>query len=172
MVNAATGGNSGLSGFLAKAATFADDASFAIQSALEVARNTLYARRLVVPDGLGSQIVVPDIDNLASYKPAPNGRPIHEMSDEYVERNAGDPAYDKAELARVEAALALQTPEQLELKARMELRKRGVNVDKPNPALMLLGRGAFAAVSYVAPFGLAKADGKLGVVDQGVSMIL
>jgi hypothetical protein len=165
---AGRGAAGGLSGFLSATAQFLDKADFAIQSTLENLRNTFYARRIVVPDGLGSQIVVPTIGNKAGFEPAPYGRPITEMFDEYVERNASDkdPTYDSAELARVNAELVLQSPVALEEKARLELRKRGVNVDKPSLAMLLLGRGAFAAIQYAAPFGLKRAGGNLGFVDQ------
>ena len=171
---AGRGATGGLSGFLGATAQFLNNANFAVQSTLENLRNTFYARRIVVPDGLGSQIVVPDIGNKAGFEPAPYGRPITEMFDEYVERNASDkdPTYDSAELARVNAELTLQSPVALEERARLELRKRGVNVDKPSATMMLLGRGAFAALQYAAPFGLKRVGGNLGVVDQASNTIL
>lgn len=174
--NASQNGSSGgLTGFLAATTQFYQSAEFAIQSSLEVIRNTFYARRIVVPDGLGSQIVVPLIENRGSFKSAPTGRPITEMNDEYVERTPteNDPGYDSKELARVNAELVLQSPVQLEERARLELKKRGVDVSKPNAVMMLLGRGAFAAIQYAAPFGLRRVGGGLiGQIDQASNVII
>lgn len=168
------GSPGGLGGFLAATASLANDATFAIQSALETVRNTFYGRRIAVPDGLGSQVVVPSIANRAHFVDAPYGQPITTMSDEFVERSPAerDPSYDQAELARVEAELRLQGPVALENRARLELQKRGVDTTKPNTTMLLLGRGAFAAAQYAAPFGIRQAGGKIGVIDQASNIVI
>ncbi len=177
--NAATaatiGGGGGLAGFITAASAFLSDASFGVQEVLENIKEFFYGRRIVVPEGLGSQVVVPQVENHRQFKAAPTNRPIHEMTDEYVQREGGD--YNKGELDQValmlaEADLSLQTPQALEAKARAELLKRGVRIEKPSEAMLLVGRGAFAAIQYTAPMALGRTGGVLGIVDQATSPIL
>lgn len=167
------GSTGGLGGFLAAAGQFLDSAEFAVQEVLENMKTFFYGKRIAVPDGLDSQIVVQPVTNQARFQAAPTGRPIYEMADEYVERaSTGQPKYDQAELARVNAVLAVQSPEALDKAARAELAARGVNIEKPSEVMILLGRGAFAAIQYAAPMALGLTGGKLGVVDQGISSVL
>jgi len=172
----------GLNAFLASASNFANDATFSIQSTLENLRNALYARPLIVPDGIGTMSnsiqVAPQIDNLAAFEEAPTGVPIWDMSDEYVERTpkglTGTAAIaSKAEMARVEALLKAQDPMVMEARARAEFEAAGIDTGKPSAMMAILGRGAFAAVQYAAPFALAKVSGgKIGVADQAISSVL
>lgn len=175
-------GAGGLSSFLAKTAEFANDASFKIQSTLDQIKNTLYARQLVVPTGIGtaaeSIAFAPPIDNRGDYGKAPTGVPISTMTDEYVEREpeglkgqAASGAFD--EQARISGLLSLRSPQALEAKARAEFERMGIDTGKPSTTAMILGRGAFAAAQYVAPFGLSKVKGgTIGIVDQAVGIIL
>lgn len=170
---AQVGSTGGLGGFLAAAGQFLDSAEFAVQEVLENMKTFFYGKRIAVPDGLDSQVVVEPVTSIARYQTPPTGRPIHEMADEYVARsNIGTPQYDDIELARVEAMLAVQDPVALDKAARAELAARGVNIEKPSEVMILLGRGAFAAIQYTAPMALGQTGGKLGVVDQGISSVL
>lgn len=166
------GSPGGLAGFLAAASQFATNADFAIQETLETIKTFFYGKRIAVPDGLDSQIAIEPVTNQAAFDAAPTGRPIHEMSDEYVERAAQGTNYDQFELARVNALMSIQDPVTLDLKARSDLAAHGVNISKPSEVMILLGRGAFAALQYTAPFALGRTGGFLGQVDQGMSTIL
>lgn len=155
-----------LTGFLADAAKFANSASFTIQRALEQARNTLYGRTLAFPNkGIGNQIYVPPIKNLASFPAAPGSSgervPIYQQRDEYtafVTENA-TPTFDENEIARVRKLLKLNSPQQLDERARGELAKLGINVDRPSAGTVLLGRAAFAGVQTFGSFGIRQAGG-------------
>ncbi len=155
-----------LTGFLADAAKFANSGSFTIQRALEQAKNTLYGRSLAFPNkGIGNQIYVPPIENLASFPSAPgaNGErvPIYMQRDEYtafVETEAS-PAFDENERERVKNLLKLNSPQQLDEKARGILQKLGISVDRPSAGTVLLGRAAFAGVQTFGSFGIRQADG-------------
>jgi hypothetical protein len=68
---AGQGSPGGLTGFLATTSKLINDASFSIQSTLETIKNTFYGRPMVVPDGLGSQIVVPSIEDKAKFSEPP-----------------------------------------------------------------------------------------------------
>lgn len=176
------GSPGGLNGFLAAATQYANNASFAIQSTLETFKEFYFARKLVVPTGLDSQAAPqPTI----KFDPNTFGRPpgarrddtlggpdeavpIHEMYDEYVEReppalNAGLAAASKAETARVGALLAAQSPQALSAIAKAKLAESGVDVTSRTTTMLLLGRGAFAAAQYAAAFGIAQASGTLQV---------
>jgi len=162
-VSAATriGATGGLMGFLAASSSFVNNATFSIQQTLENIQNTLFNRGLVWPDGLGSAVAQASIANRAQFAPAPTNKPIHTMRDEYLGGELTSPKYDTAELARVNAELALRSPEALELKARGILAEMGVDTSAPGPTTLLLGRGAFAATQYAAPFGIRQASGVL-----------
>ena len=166
----------GLNAFLASTSKWANDASFSIQSTIERIRDTLYARNLVVPEGLGamgdSLAYAPPIQNQGKFGAAPTGRPIHEMWDEFVERDpqalsgAAHAAY-LAETERVAGLLSLKSPEALDGYARLEFEKAGIDTGKPSAMMAILGRGAFAAIQIAAPFALSKVGGgKIGQVDQ------
>lgn len=171
-------GAGGLNAFLAKAQEFRNDATFSIQATLENIKNTLYGRNLVVPPGIGTMVNKQTITSNAEYPEAPTGVPIHYMADEYVERApvALDPKVallQKAEVTRLEALMALDSPEALEARARGEFEKAGIDTGTPNAMMALLGRGAFAAVQYAAPFALAKVSGgKIGIADQAIGSVL
>jgi hypothetical protein len=170
-------GAGGLTGFLANTAKFANDATFTIQRTLETIRNTFYGRELIVPDGIGTMVVAPAIENKGQFAAARTGQPIHTMGDEYVARSpqsldAKTLLASKAEQARIEALLLKQDPVALELQARAEFQAAGIDTGKPNAMMAILGRGAFAAVQYAAPFGLAKVSGgKIGQADQAISSL-
>lgn len=167
------GSPGGLAGFLASASSFATNADFAIQETLEKMKTFFYGKRIAVPDGLDSQITIEPVRNQAHFEAAPTGLPFHKMNDEYVERNEQrSPGYDRLELERAAAIMSLQGPVTLDQKARADLAAHGVNIEKPSEVMILLGRGAFAALQYTAPMALGLTGGKLGVVDQGVSTIL
>ncbi len=155
------GASGGLTSFLASTSKFIGDVSFSIQNTLEIIKNTFYGRRLVFPEGVGELLVRAPLDNQASFAPAPINRPIHEMTDEYVARSPDKPRFDEAEIERVNAELALRTPEALEARARAELAKLGIDTTRRSTSYLLLGRGAFAAAQYVGAFGIAKADGNI-----------
>lgn len=174
-------GEGGLNAFLAKAAKFATDASFSIQSTIETIRDTFYGRQLVVPEGLSamgdSLKFSPPIENRGKYQAAPIQRPFYEMSDEYVERDpealsgATKAAFYREKL-RLEGELKVRSPEELDANARREFKRAGISCDKPNAMMAILGRGAFAAVQYTAPFALAKVGGgKIGQADQVTQML-
>jgi hypothetical protein len=101
------------------------------------------------------------ITNHASFTPGPTNRPIHEMSDEYVERSHMDAPVDQAEIDRVTEQLRLRTPEEMEKRAREQLEKLGIDTTGRSATALLLGRGAFQAVSTIASFGIRQADGSL-----------
>jgi hypothetical protein len=167
------GSPGGLGGFLAAASQFAQNADFAIQETLEIIKTFFYGKRVAVPDGLDSQITIEPVTNEAKFDKAPTGRPIHEMADEYVERmDQSTQGYDQMELARAEAIMSIQDPVTLDAKARADLAVHGVDVSKPTEVMILLGRGAFAALQYTAPMALGLTGGNLGVVDQGISTVL
>lgn len=180
---ASIGSPGGLQGFLAATAAAVDTADFAIQEALENVRNFFYGRRILVPDGLGSQIAVEHVDTkigtineMMKKNPKERGV-ISDNYDEYVQTAPDfqsryiDPGID-AEVKRLQDKIDLQNPEALDKRARADLAARGVNVEKPSEVMLLLGRGAFAAIQFTAPFALGRTGGKLGLVDQGVSSIL
>lgn len=155
------GASGGLHSFLAATQNFYNDASFAVQNTLENIRNTFYGRQMVIPEGLGSQVVLQPIGNQARFDPAPTNQPIHTMNDEYPERGAQQVEYDTVELERVRDAQALRSPKELEARARQELQKRGVDVSRPDPNYLLLGRAAFAGLQTFGSFGIRQADGVL-----------
>lgn len=152
----------GLNSFLAGAAKLSADISFSIQSTLESVKNTFYGRRIVFPEGVGQTIHQAPIQNLATFTATDNvGRPIHEMNDEYPERGDNAASFDRAEVLRVNAELALRDPVALEVRARAELYKMGIDTTRRDPSYLLLGRGAFAAAQYMGAFGIRRADGNL-----------
>lgn len=171
-------GAGGLNAFLARTSALSNG-GFSIQSTLEALRNTLYARALVVPAGLDAQgaslAYSPPVQNMGAFESPPQFRPIHEMVDEYVER---DPVKADAntrfaaaqEARRIE--MMLRKPEDLDAHARREFEKAGIDTGRPNAMMALLGRGAFAAVQYTAPFALSKiGGGVIGRVDQAVKQL-
>ncbi len=168
----------GLLGFLSKTAKYANDASFAIQRTLETIRDTLYARPLIVPKGLGSQLELQPITNKAAYPPAPYGEPIYKMVDEYVERDpqpisADVWAIQQKENARVNELLRLRDPNILEQKVRKDFEAHGIDTGDPSITMMILGRGAFAAIQYAAPFGISRIPGgTLGRITQATGVIV
>lgn len=167
------GAQGGLMGFLAAASPFANNATFSIQQTLENIQNTFYGRRLVYPEGIGNTLALASLDNRAQFSPAPINQPIHSMRDEYLSGELTSPKYDTAELARVNAELALRSPEALELRARAKLAELGVDVSAPSVATLLLGRGAFAATQYTAPFGARQASGSItdAALPLGVTLL-
>lgn len=150
-----------LHGFLAQAGQFLNDASVSIQRTLETIKNTFYGRSIVVPQGIGNQLVVEPITNQANFQPAKRREPIHTNIDEYVEGTPASPQYDEAERSRVKKELQLRSPKQLEERARSELQRAGIDVSRPNTNLLLLGRAAFAGVQTFGSFGIRQADGEL-----------
>jgi hypothetical protein len=73
----------------------------------------------------------------------------------------------------VQSLLALQSPVALEAKARADFELAGIDTGKPSVMMAILGRGAFAAIQYAAPFGLAKVGGgKIGMGGQALGTIL
>jgi hypothetical protein len=172
-------GAGGLNAFLAKTASFADDASFSIQRTLENLRNTLYGRQLIVPPGIGTMVPATAITNQGNFGKPPSGVPIHTMADEYVARTADNilsaqgKMQSAAERARVQALLELDGPEALDARARIEFQKAGIDTGSQSAMMALLGRGAFAAVQFAAPFALAKiGGGKIGQADQASSLLM
>jgi hypothetical protein len=176
VTNAKLAGNAmdpgGLNGFLAKTAKYNNDASFTIQRTLETIRNTFYGTELVVPDGIGTMVVAPLIENKMEFGGGVYG-PIYWNADEYPEGPPQKLDLDTAEQLRVLGILKLQDPVALEARARAEFEAAGIDTGKPNAMMAILGRGAFAAIQYAAPFGLAKVGGgKIGIADQAVSSVL
>lgn len=151
-------GTGGLNSFLRSAGAFINNADFAVQSALEDVRNTLYGRRLVWPADLSSAVRLPPLENLANIPAAPVNRPIREMSDEYVSRKPSDVSYDQDELVRVKKELALRSPEELEKRARADLAKLGIDSSNRLASMLLLGRAVFAGVKTFASFGVTTAE--------------
>ncbi len=155
------GATGGLLGFLASASPFFNDLSFGIQSTLENIQNTFYGRQLVVPEGIGQTLAVAPLQNRAVFtKPAVN-QPIYTMRDEYIGSEPAQPGFDQAEIDRVNAELALRDPKAMEIRARAKLEELGVDTSRPSETTLLLGRGAFAATQYVAPFGVRAAGGTI-----------
>lgn len=165
----------GLTGFLARSGL--QDAAYSVQAALEKIRNAFYSRALVVPSNLETTVVVDPITNLGQYGSAPTNRPIYEMTDEYVERAPANLSGRAkvgylAEQKRVEAQLALRDPVALEARARAEFEKAGIDTGTPSAMMSILGRGAFAAAQYTAPFALKKiSGGTIGQVDQATQLL-
>lgn len=161
----------GLNAFLADAKKFAQDASISVQKILEEIRNTLYGTPVVAPDGLGSAIKAPLITNQASFSPPRYNRPIYTQRDEFVSYDSTANAstskaalnrlLDATEAERVSNELALQSPEQLEKRARLQFEKAGIDTSRRETTFLLLGRGAFAAAQYAAAFGIREADGAI-----------
>lgn len=168
-VTAQVSGQNSLSGFLAEAARFTNNATFSIQRALEIAKNTLYGRSLTFPNtGIGNQVYVPPIENQATFSQTPGARervPIWQQRDEYTAfiNETAEPVYDQTELDRVRQLLRLQSPEELDSKARGELAKLGVQVGRPSANYLLLGRAAFAGLQTFGSFGIRQADGALNL---------
>ena len=166
-----------LTGFLREANSWFRTSTFQIAKALENVKNTLYGQYVAFPsEGIGNQLYVPPIQNQASFaaSTAPSGPvPIFEQRDEYT-RWINQPTqvqYDEAERARVRELLRFNSPQQLEQRARTDLRSLGLNVDRPNANYLLLGRAAFATGSYMASFGIQQATGTLDIaagVDTGL----
>jgi hypothetical protein len=173
----AAGGAGGLTGFLASASKFANNASFSIQNTLENIKNAFYGRALIVPSNLESTVVVPSIENLGKYGNAPTGQPIYMMTDEYVERaptslsGSALKAFT-AEKRRITRLLGEEEPAALEFKARAAFKEAGIDTGTPSAMAAILGRGAFAAVQYAAPFALKKiGGGVIGIADQGTQAL-
>ncbi len=173
---AVTGG--GLNAFVASVAHSAP--VVALQQGIEQLKNALYGRQLVVPKGIGTMETglkrFPPLNTGGSFPPAPTGQPIHTMADEYVARSPQSPsaavqqAWQK-EQDRILDYMAQRDPEFLEAAARADFEAAGIDTSDPSVVSMILGRGAFAALQYAAPFGLAKAK-HLGQADQAMSTVL
>lgn len=155
------GSSGGLNSFLSAARRYVNTADFSIQSTLEIMRNTFYGRRLVLPEGLGSGLTMPPIQNLASLAPGRTGVQISEMGDEYVKRAPSPVAYDNQELQRVQRQMKLRTPEELERAAKAKLAELGVDTSGRETTYALLGRGAFAATQTMGSFAIRQAQGTL-----------
>lgn len=177
---ALTGAAGGQGGFLASTSQFLTNASTAIQGSLESIKNFLYGQRIGLPSevleegGLAALIKAPLISNNAPRQSGPRNRPINEMTDEYVykEAESGTAKYNQAEIKRVEAELSLQTPAALEAKARGDLQKLGVSTEKTSTAVLIAGRASFAAAQYAASFGLRKAGYALDIADQAANQFI
>jgi len=168
------GSGGGLSGFLAAAAEYKNDATFSIQKTLETIKNTFYGRQIRFPtEGIGNQIVTKPVTNQA-FLPGHTGDPYpyHSNEDEYVERDPGSARYDKQELDRVRKHLELQSPEALEQEARRQLTEMGIDVTAPSTNYLLLGRAGFAGLQVFGSFGIRQADGVLEPATQGLNTIL
>lgn len=156
------GSSGGLNAFLSRARQFITNGDFSVQSTLAVIRNNFYGRTLVIPDGLGAQVYQAPIGNQAQFDPAPTNRPIHEMDDEFVNRGPRNPRFDQDELQRVRKEMSLRTPDELEKRAREELRKYGIDTtSRRETTFALLGPGAFAAVQTMGSFAVRQAEGTL-----------
>lgn len=154
------GGSGGsLSTFLTQASQWMGDASLSVQRTLETIKNTFYGRQIVVPTGYAAAMPKNTILGQAQLDPAPTNRPIHEMNDEYVMREDVKPQYDEEELKRVKQEMELNSPEQLEQRARALLAKYGIEVTRREATYTLLGRAAFATLQQIAPFGIRQVDG-------------
>lgn len=164
-----------LTGFLADAAKFANDASFTVQRALEQAKNTLYGRSLAFPNtGIGNQISLPPIDNRAQFQAARSSEPtpIYMQKDEYTAyvETSSSPVFDEAELKRVKEELRLRSPAELERSARGHLASVGVQIGRPSAEYLLLGRAAFAGLQTFGSFGIRQADGQLNLAGGALEL--
>lgn len=177
-INAATNPNSiiqpsgeigagGLHAFLSFQASSGGGASFSISSTLENIKNRFFGKRVNVPDGVGSQLRLPPIENRGQFKPAPRGLPIHRMLDEYPESAGLLPSFDTNEILRVAQELQLRDGYALERAARQQLQAMGIDMSRPSSASVLLGRGFFAAAQVVGSFGVRRVDGALNAIGQG-----
>jgi hypothetical protein len=160
----------GTAGFLAQTAEFANNATVSIQMALEKVRNALHARPMEVPSGIGTMAndikLYPPLEAQGTYGKPRTDQPIYLMHDEYVaghEANiplATQKGFD-AEYLRLEGLLAKQgqlpgqAGEALEAAARAQFEAAGIDTSPVDGQALLLGRGAFAAIQYVAPAGIA-----------------
>lgn len=164
----------GLNSFLAEAQKYIRTGEVSIQKALEEARNFLYADNLVF-SGLDNLIKPSQLTNQASFRAAPVNQPIYTQLDEYPTPAPIDsPAttLDQAEIQRINAILALETPEQLEARARKELAAAGIDTNSREVGYALLGRGAFAALQVMATFGFAQAGGEVNIADEASGVVL
>lgn len=184
------GSQNSLTGFLADASRFFNDASFTVQRALETMKLTFYGRSLAFSGtGSGNQLYVPPIENQASFPTAPGARmvdgvmrrvPIYEQLDEYTAyyESTHTPEYDQNELQRVRELLRLRSPQELDRLANAQLLKLGCRVGRPSAEYLLLGRAAFAGAQTFGSFGIRQADGTLdyaaGVdgLSEGVAALL
>jgi len=149
----------GLHSFLASASSAITSASVSIQQTLEVVKNTFFGRLVSFPNtGIGNQLRPPPIENRAAFAPAPRGRPIWTMLDEYPESNGFAPEYDREELARVDAELQLRSPDALEQAARKRLAELGIDTTPRGASFALLGRAAFAGAQLYGSFAIKSAD--------------
>ena len=165
----------GINAFMAQNAKLANNATFGIQKALEKVRNTLYSVRTNVPwQGTGNVAqditMYPPLTNQLVMTPAPTERPIYEMIDEYVlsspqSLTGAALAASDAERKRLEGELAKRSPKALEEAVRAAFEEAGIDTGEPSAMRLLLGRGAFMAIQYMAPFGIArlKPQAKQGV---------
>lgn len=157
-VAAISGGQGNLNAVLAQYQT---TATFGIQTTLNNLRNTFLNRRIVASTSLASQAQLDPIGNLAQVKPPQQGRPIHEMNDEYVVRPPTDPNFDQMEIDRVTRALKLRDPEELDKRVRADLRAMGVLVEDRGTVAMILGRGSFSGSKRAMSFGVKQVGGQL-----------
>lgn len=167
-ISAQIGSTGGLSGFLAAAGRYANDASLPIQRILESIRGGL-----VVPQTGGEQVLLRQIENRAEFSYEPTLQPIHENWDEYPERSPPfkTPAYDQTEIKRVQEELRMRTPEELERVVRSTLANAGIDTTRREPTYLLLGRGAFAAAQYMGTFGVRQADGELNTASLATNIV-
>jgi hypothetical protein len=149
----------GLAGFLSAQSSYLQNATFSVQNTLANIRNQFSGRRIVFPQGVAAEAA--QIRNQASFAPAPTGRPIHEMLDEYVNRQPASANFDEEELQRVTEELRLQTGEELARRAKDELAKLGVNTDRRENQYLLHGRNAFRGFRSYGSFGIRRAAGEL-----------
>lgn len=167
-ISAQIGSTGGLSGFLAAAGRYANDASLPIQRILESIRGGL-----VVPQTGGEQVLLRQIENRAEFSYEPTLQPIHENWDEYPERSPPftTPSYDQTEIKRVQEELRMRTPEELERVVRSTLANAGIDTTRREPTYLLLGRGAFAAAQYMGTFGVRQADGELNTASLATNIV-
>lgn len=161
-VKKTVGGSGGsMSTFLSQASQWVGDATLSVQRTLEAIKNTFYGRQIVVPTGYAAAMPRNNILNQATFTAAKINAPIHEMDDEYPLRAPQSVQYDEAELKRVKNEQQLNSPEELERRARALLAKYGISVERREAAYTLLGRGAFSTLQVIAPFGLRQVEGEI-----------
>lgn len=155
----------GLFSFLSSSSEYLQNATFSVQASLENVRNRLYGQSIIVPNGIGNQVNVPALSNNAKFQPAPTNRPIFEMYDEYVSgvdaSSAPDARFDDAEIQRIRDIQKLNSPEELEKRARAILGVKGVDVNRRETNFLLNGKGAFTGLSGFGSFGIRRAEGAL-----------
>lgn len=144
----------GLSAVMTQAALVQNDGSFSVQSTLENIRAQFLGQS-------GALSIGPPENRAAWIPPAETGRPIWEMSDEYVVQETTSPPYDQAAIADAKRKTELRKGLDVAKAARIQLMLRGLDPTGRESEFLLLGKQSFTDSGKYGSFGIRRSAGEL-----------